>query len=111
MIPELAQVGPVTIFTHDVFTVLGILAGLALYYRALRRDHVLDGRIVLISLAAILGGAVGARLITSWEIIDEVSRLVNCEEDTPEEIRENVENVKSMVDRLGSSMIRKRRAA
>lgn len=73
MIPELAQVGPVTIFTHDVFTVLGILAGLALYYRALRRDHVLDGRIVLISLAAILGGAVGARLITSWEIIDEVS--------------------------------------
>ncbi len=73
MAPELAQVGPVTLFTHDVFTVVGILAGLALYYRALRRDRVLDGRIVLISLAAILGGAVGARLITSWEIIDEVS--------------------------------------
>ena len=73
MIPELAQVGPVTLFTHDVFTVLGILAGLALYYRALRRDRVLDARIVLISLAAIAGGALGARLITSWEIIDEVS--------------------------------------
>ena len=73
MVPELAQVGPVTLFTHDVFTVLGILAGLALYYRALRRDRVLDGRIVLISLAAIAGGALGARLITSWEIIDEVS--------------------------------------
>ena len=73
MIPELAQVGPVTFFTHDVFTVLGILAGLALYYRALRRDRVLDARIVLISLAAVAGGALGARLITSWEIIDEVS--------------------------------------
>ena len=73
MIPELAQVGPVTLFTHDVFTILGILAGLALYYRALRRDRVLDTRIVLISLAAIAGGALGARLITSWEIIDEVS--------------------------------------
>ena len=32
----------------------------------------LDGRIVLISLAAIMGGAIGARLITSWEVIDEV---------------------------------------
>ena len=73
MAPELAQVGPVTLYTHDVFTVLGILAGLALYYRALRRDHVLDTRIVLISVAALAGGALGARLITSWEIMDEVS--------------------------------------
>ena len=73
MAPELAQVGPVTLFTHDVFTILGMLAGLALYYRALRRDRVLDTRIVLISVAALAGGALGARLITSWEIIDEVS--------------------------------------
>jgi phosphatidylglycerol:prolipoprotein diacylglycerol transferase len=71
--PVVAQVGPFTLYTHDLFTVLGILAGLALYYRALRRDRVLDGRIVLISLAAIVGGALGARLITSWEVIDEVS--------------------------------------
>jgi prolipoprotein diacylglyceryltransferase len=73
MAPELAQVGPVTLYTHDIFTILGILAGLSLYYRALRRDRVLDGRIVLISVAAIAGGALGARLITSWEILDEVS--------------------------------------
>jgi len=70
--PILLQVGPFTLYTHDVFTVAGVLAGLALYYRALRRDRVLDGRIVLISVAAILGGAVGARLITSWEILDQV---------------------------------------
>ena len=72
MVP-VVQVGPVALSTHDLFTVLGILAGLALYYRALRRDRVLDGRIVLISLAAIAGGAIGARLITSWEVLDEVT--------------------------------------
>jgi prolipoprotein diacylglyceryltransferase len=71
--PVLAQVGPFTLYTHDVFTILGVLAGLALYYRALRRDRVLDRRIVLISVAAILGGALGARILTSWEVIDEVS--------------------------------------
>ena len=73
MAPVLLEIGPFTLYTHDFFTVLGIMAGLALYYRALRRDGVLDNRIVLISLAAITGGAIGARLITSWEVIDEVS--------------------------------------
>lgn len=73
MAPILAETGPFTVYTHDAFTLLGIAAGLALYYRALRRDRVLDRRIVLISMAAIVGGAIGARLITSWEVIDEVS--------------------------------------
>lgn len=73
MAPVVAQVGPFTLYTHDLFTVAGILAGLALYYRALRRDRVLDRRIVLISLAAIAGGALGARIITGWEILDEVT--------------------------------------
>ena len=73
MAPILLQIGPFTLYTHDFFTVVGVLAGLALYYRALRRDRVLDGRIILISVAAIAGGAIGARLITSWEIIDEVT--------------------------------------
>jgi prolipoprotein diacylglyceryltransferase len=71
MVPAI-EIGPLTLLTHDLFTVLGVLAGLALYYRALRRDRVLDARIVLISLAAVAGGAVGARLITSWEVLDEV---------------------------------------
>jgi hypothetical protein len=44
------------------------------------------------------------------EIIDEVSRLVNAVDEPPSEIHESVENVKSMVDRLGNSMIRKRAA-
>ncbi|MBA3779132.1 MAG: prolipoprotein diacylglyceryl transferase [Chloroflexi bacterium] len=53
--------------THDVFTGLGLLAGLALYYGELRRRGMLDARIVAISVAAIVGGGLGARLITAWE--------------------------------------------
>jgi prolipoprotein diacylglyceryltransferase len=72
MTPVLLRAGPLTVSTHDFFTLLGIAAGFVLYYRALRRDRVLDSRIVLISLAAVLGGTIGARLITSWEILDDV---------------------------------------
>ncbi|HEX9738693.1 MAG TPA: prolipoprotein diacylglyceryl transferase family protein [Candidatus Limnocylindria bacterium] len=72
MYPVLARFGPITIGTHDFFTLLGLVVGVALYYRALRRDQILDPRIITISLAAIVGGALGARLITSWEVIDEV---------------------------------------
>lgn len=73
MAPVLAELGPVTLYTHDAFTVLGLLAGFALYYRALGRDRIFDPRIVLISVSALLGGALGARLITSWEVADEVT--------------------------------------
>jgi phosphatidylglycerol:prolipoprotein diacylglycerol transferase len=72
MLPVLARFGPLTIGTHDFFTILGLLAGFALYYRALRRDRILGGPIALISVAAVLGGALGARLITSWEILGDV---------------------------------------
>lgn len=74
MLTVLAQLGPITLYTHDVFTVAGLSAGLTLYYRALRRDRILDGRIAVISLAALVGGALGARLATSWEILDEVNQ-------------------------------------
>jgi phosphatidylglycerol:prolipoprotein diacylglycerol transferase len=70
MLPVLAELGPFRLVTHDVFTILGLLAGLAIYYRELRRRGILDQRIVLVSIAVILGGAVGARLITAWEHLD-----------------------------------------
>jgi prolipoprotein diacylglyceryltransferase len=72
MYPVLVQGGPIGIGTHDFFTLLGLAVGVGLYYRSLRRDHMLDPRIVTISVAAIIGGALGARLVTSWEVIDEV---------------------------------------
>jgi len=73
MIPVLADLGPIRVYTHDLFSLLAVLVGLGLYYRSLRQARILDERIVPISLAALLGGALGARLITSWEAVDEVT--------------------------------------
>ena len=77
MHPILVQIGQVTVFTHDVFTVVALAVGLAIYYRALRARGWLDGPIVWISLAAILGGAIGARVITSWEHLEVYSQVAN----------------------------------
>jgi prolipoprotein diacylglyceryltransferase len=75
MHPVLGQIGPFTILTHDVFTILGLAVGLAIYYRELSRRGWLDAPIVWISFAAILGGAIGARTITAWEHIEYYSSL------------------------------------
>src|SRR6185295_6234711 len=56
-----------TLYTHDVFSVGAIAVGFAIYFVELRRRGWLDSTIFWISLAALLGGAIGARLITSWE--------------------------------------------
>jgi phosphatidylglycerol---prolipoprotein diacylglyceryl transferase len=69
VIPNLS-IGPFVVSTHDVFTVLGLSVGLAIYYGELRRRGWLDGSIVWISLAAILGAVIGARTITAWEHLD-----------------------------------------
>lgn len=67
MVPVLWRSGSVVLYTHDVFSVLGLLVGVALYYRALRARGLLEGRIFVISLAAVAGGVLGARTITAWE--------------------------------------------
>ena len=67
MYPIAAQLGNLTIGTHDLFSVLAVAVGLAIYYRELRRRGWLEQRIVWISMAAILGAGLGARLITAWE--------------------------------------------
>lgn len=74
MVPVLAF-GPFTVATHDVFTVLALTVGLGLYYAALRDRGMLEPRIVWISVAAILGGALGARLITAWEHLEYYAHL------------------------------------
>ncbi len=67
MYPILYRNGLLTIYTHDFFTALGLLAGLLLYYYELRRRGMLEFRIFVISVMAIFGGGLGARLITAWE--------------------------------------------
>lgn len=67
MVPVLWRSGSVVLYTHDVFSVLALLVGIALYYRELRVRGMLEQRIVFISLAAVVGGVIGARTITAWE--------------------------------------------
>jgi phosphatidylglycerol:prolipoprotein diacylglycerol transferase len=74
LIPILT-LGPISVSTHDVFSMLGLAVGLAIYYVELRRRHWLEPRIVWISLAAIVGGAIGARVITAWEHLEYYSAL------------------------------------
>jgi phosphatidylglycerol---prolipoprotein diacylglyceryl transferase len=79
MHPVLWRSGDLVLFTHDVFTVAGLLAGLALYYRALRRDRMLGPPIMLVSVSAIVGAGIGARLITAWERVDYFSAALAAE--------------------------------
>jgi prolipoprotein diacylglyceryltransferase len=74
MVPTI-ELGPWRILTHDLFTVLALAVGLALYYRDLRRRGWLEWTIVWISLAAILGAGVGARVITAWEHLEYYAAL------------------------------------
>jgi phosphatidylglycerol:prolipoprotein diacylglycerol transferase len=68
--PVLVEFGPWRLLTHDAFTILALVVGLGLYYRDLRRRGWLDETIVWISLAAVFGGLVGARVITAWEHVE-----------------------------------------
>lgn len=67
MYPIFYENGPFVIYTHDLFTVLGLLVGLGLYYRELRRRNMLSSEIFWISIAAVFGAGIGSRLITAWE--------------------------------------------
>lgn len=67
MYPVLWRSGGIVLYTHDFFSVAAIVVGFGLYYWELRRRRWLEPTIVWISLAALLGGLAGARLITIWE--------------------------------------------
>ncbi len=67
MIPILWQGGPLVVQTHDVFSLLAVVVGFGIYYRSLRESGLLEHRIVIASLAVLVGGVLGARLITAWE--------------------------------------------
>jgi len=78
MHPTLFQAGSFLVGTHDAFSILALAVGLAVYYRALRRRGILDERIVLVSLAVVMGGIIGARTITAWENSDEIGRALDA---------------------------------
>jgi prolipoprotein diacylglyceryltransferase len=69
------HLGGLEVGTHDLFSVLGIAVGLAIYYRELRRRGMLDERITLISLAVLIGGGVGARFLLAFEHLEAYADL------------------------------------
>jgi phosphatidylglycerol---prolipoprotein diacylglyceryl transferase len=70
LFPTLFQHGDLIVYTHDFFTGVGLLVGFLIYYYELQRRRMLSGKIFWISIAALLGGTVGARTITAWEHLD-----------------------------------------
>ena len=74
MVPIL-RFGDISVGTHDLFSIAGILVGLALYYLALRRRGMLDERILFISLAVLIGGGIGGRLLLTFEHLEAYADL------------------------------------
>ena len=78
MFPTVVEIGPLVVGIHDAFAVVAVVVGLAIYYRTLRRRGLLDERIVLVSMAVVVGGILGARTITAWENTDEIGRALEA---------------------------------
>jgi len=77
MLPVL-ELGGVRVGTHDLFSIAGILVGLAIYYAELRRRRMLDERILFISLAVLVGGGIGGRLLLAWEHLEAYPDLTSA---------------------------------
>ncbi len=54
------------------------MVGFAIYWAELRRRGWLEERIVLVSLAVLAGGVIGARVITAWERVDEYEAAIGA---------------------------------
>jgi prolipoprotein diacylglyceryltransferase len=75
MHPILVDYGPWRILTHDAFSILAVIVGFAIYYRELRRRDWLDATIVAVSIAAVAGALIGARVVTAWEHLEYYTAL------------------------------------
>ncbi len=71
MHPILFEIGSVKIYSHGFFMLFGLLAGLALLILEARRRHWPKEEVIPITLAAFVGGMIGARLsilfFNGWE--------------------------------------------
>jgi prolipoprotein diacylglyceryl transferase len=62
MVPVLFHVGSVPVRTHEFFTLMGVLAGVIFLVIESRRRGMFDHRLLWLTLGALVGGAIGARL-------------------------------------------------
>lgn len=70
MFPVLFQNDFFILYTHDFFTLLGMLVGFLMYYYELHQRQMFGKKIFWISIAALVGGTIGARTITAWEHLE-----------------------------------------
>lgn len=69
MLPVLFHVGSSAVGTHDAFVVLGVVVATLLFFYEAWRRRMLDERLVMVAVGALVCGAVGAKLSTAWEYI------------------------------------------
>jgi len=62
MVPVLFWIGDVPVYSHGFFLLLGLLMGIAVLVLEARRRHWPRGEVIPITLAAFVGGIIGARL-------------------------------------------------
>ncbi len=77
MLPVL-RIGDLSVGTHDLFSIVGIAVGVAIYFLALHRRRMLDERIILISAAVLIGGGIGGRLLLAWEHLEAYEDLTSA---------------------------------
>ncbi len=69
MLPVLFHIGPFAVGTHDFFVVLGLIAATLIYFYEARRRRMLNDRLLLIAVGALVGGAIAAKLSTAWQYV------------------------------------------
>lgn len=75
MYPVLFHVGPIAVPTHELFTLLGLLAATAFVVLESRRRGVADRAMATIAAGALLGAGIGARAGNWWRYLTEDGAL------------------------------------
>jgi prolipoprotein diacylglyceryl transferase len=65
--PNVAQIGPVLITWHGIFSVIGIIAAARVGQMLLRRDGIAPERVYDMAVWMVVAGLLGARLLFVWE--------------------------------------------
>jgi prolipoprotein diacylglyceryl transferase len=65
--PNVAQIGPVLITWHGIFSVIGIIAAARVGQMLLQRDGIAPDRVYDMAVWMVVAGLIGARLLFVWE--------------------------------------------
>jgi len=65
--PNVAQIGPVLITWHGIFSVIGIIAAARVGQMLLQRDGIAPERVYDMAVWMVVAGLIGARLLFVWE--------------------------------------------